>query len=463
MDTPPILVWFRNDLRLHDHPAFRAAADDGAPVIPVYLHCRESEGTWKRGAASNWWLHHALQDLSKQLSKKGSRLILRSGKNPEELLKNLIKETGATQIFWNRRFEPAGIQVDRRIKKNLPVTSFPGDMLWEPHKVQTKNGGPYKVFSPFYRALQKLGAPAEPLPEPREWAAPSAFPPSENIDEWKLLPDIPWDSDFLSHWDPTCKGAKKQMELFLDEQVEDYKAERDFPEKAGTSKLSPYLHFGQITSRTVWYEAGADSKGTEAYTRQLVWRDFAKQLLFHFPHTSDSPLQEKYADFPWLKDADALKKWQQGQTGYPLIDAGMRELWATGWMHNRVRMIVASFLVKDLLISWQEGAAWFWDTLVDADLANNSMGWQWAGGCGADAAPYFRVFNPILQSKKFDSSGAYIRRWVPELRDLSDKEIHEPWNAATPPPGYPAPMVDHTDARDRALDALASIKSELPS
>ncbi len=458
-DSSPILVWFRNDLRLHDHPAFRAAADDGNPVIPVYLHCRDSEGNWPRGAASNWWLHHALNDLSDQLNKKGSRLILRSGKDPEELLNTLMKETGATRIFWNRRFEPAGIQVDTRIKKNLSVTSYRGDMLWEPNQVKTQSGGPYKVFTPFYRALQKLGPPEDPLPEPREWISPSAFPDSENLKDWNLLPDIPWDTAFTDHWDPSCRGAKKQMALFLDEQVEDYKAERDFPEKAGTSRLSPYLHFGQISSRTIWFEAGADSKGTEAYTRQLVWRDFAKQLLFHFPQTSDSPLQEKYTDFPWLQDPEALKKWQQGQTGYPLIDAGMRELWATGWMHNRVRMIVASFLVKDLLISWQQGAQWFWDTLVDADLANNSMGWQWAGGCGADAAPYFRVFNPILQSKKFDKSGQYIRRWVPELRDLSDKDIHEPWNAPHPPQDYPPPIVDHADARDRALDALASIKS----
>ncbi|WFB36227.1 deoxyribodipyrimidine photo-lyase [Kiritimatiellota bacterium B12222] len=460
MSTPaPILVWFRNDLRLHDHPALRAAADSNASIIPVYLHCPESEGAWPQGSASNWWLHHALQDLATQLEKKGSQLILRSGKDPLVLLQNLCQETGAHHIYWNRRYEPEAIQTDTRIKTALPGKSFPGDMLWEPHAVHTQSGGPYKVFSPYYKALQQKGEPPEPLPEARSWQHPQTFPPSESLTQWALLPQTPWDSAFLDHWTPTLQGAKTQLNLFLDESVAHYKTLRDSPSKSGTSRLSPYFHFGQLSPRTVWHEAGNDeSNGHEAYIRQLVWRDFAKQLLFHFPHTDTQPLQEKYASFPWLKNPDALKKWQQGQTGYPLIDAGMRELWTTGWMHNRVRMVVASFLVKDLLISWQAGAAWFWDTLVDADLANNSFGWQWAGGCGADAAPYFRVFNPILQSKKFDPQGTYIRKWVPELRSLSDAHIHEPWNAPSPPATYPAPMVNHAEARDRALDALASIK-----
>ena len=463
-DLSPLLLWFRNDLRLDDHPALRAAVESGAPVIPIYLYCPDAEAPWPRGGASRWWLHHALKDLNAQLQKKGSSLILRQGTDPEELLQQLLDQTGATRIFWNRRYEPAGIDLDTRIKKNLPGKSFRGDMLWEPNQVQTLSGDPYKVFTPFYKALQKLGEPEAPLPAPKSWQHPARFPASDDLDSWQLLPRIPWDKSFYEHWHPTGKGAQQQMQFFLDEAVDDYKNERDFPAKPGTSRLSPYLHFGQITSRRIWHEAGADSgKGREAYTRQLVWRDFAKQLLFHFPHTDQQPLQEKYADFPWHQDPDALRKWQQGQTGYPIIDAGMRELWATGWMHNRVRMIVASFLVKDLLISWQEGAQWFWETLVDADLANNSMGWQWAGGCGADAAPYFRVFNPVLQSKKFDSSGTYLRRWVPEIRHLPDHEIHAPWESVTPPKAYPAPMVDHAQARDRALEALASIKSALPS
>lgn len=458
--TSPILVWFRNDLRLDDHPALRAAVDSGAPVIPVYLHCPEAEGTWTRGAASRWWLHHALQDLSRELESKNSRLILRRGNDPEALLTQLIKETGATQIYWNRRYEPAGIAIDTRLKKHLPAKSFRGDMLWEPNRVQTQSGDPYKVFTPYYKALQKLGEPDAPLARPHEWRQPGTFPASESIDDWGLRPEIPWDKAFPEHWDPSAGGARKQLQLFLDEAVDAYKAERDYPGKPGTSRLSPFLHFGQISSRRIWHETGADSgKGREAYTRQLVWRDFAKQLLYHFPHTADQPLQEKYADFPWHQNPEALRKWQRGQTGYPIIDAGMRELWTTGWMHNRVRMIVASFLVKDLLISWQQGAEWFWDTLVDADLANNTLGWQWAGGCGADAAPYFRVFNPVLQSKKFDSSGRYLRRWLPEIRELSDEEIHAPWESANPPRTYPAPMVDHHAARDRALEALASIKS----
>lgn len=458
-DTKKTLIWFRNDLRLHDHPALRAAVDEDATVIPVYVHSPKSEKEWSRGGASNWWLHHALQDLSSQLDKKGSQLILRSGKDPGEILNTLLKETGADTVYWNRRYEPEGIKIDTRIKKNLPAKSFPGDMLWEPNKVKTQSGNPYKVFTPFYKSLQKMGEPPEPLPEPRNWKHPEKFPESETLDNWDLLPEKDWDSAFPEHWDPTAKGAKKQMELFLDEAVADYKSARDFPAKPGTSKLSPYLHFGQITARTIWHEVGNDgNKGLEAYTRQLFWRDFAKQMLFHFPHTATEPLQEKYAKFPWRTNKKALKKWQKGQTGYPIVDAGMRQLWTTGWMHNRVRMIVASFLVKDLMISWQEGAEWFWDTLVDADLANNTLGWQWAGGCGADAAPYFRIFNPVLQSEKFDPSGQYIRRWVPELRHLPDNYIHEPWNAPVPVKEYPDPMVDHKKARDRALEALGSIK-----
>jgi len=457
--SSPILVWFRTDLRLHDHPALRAAADDGAPVIPVYLHSPESEGAWIRGGASRWWLHHALNDLSDQLEKKGSTLVLRSGSDPEALLKNLMEETGADRIYWNRRYEQDAITLDSKIKKNLPVKSFLGDMLWEPNKAKTLSGNSYKVFTPFYKSLQKLGDPQEPLATPRSLTSPSSFPESESLDDWELLPKIRWDQNFTEYWDPTLKGAEAQLDLFVDEAVNNYKKMRDFPANPGTSKLSPYLHFGQLSPRTVWHAASEEgNQNAEAYTRQLFWRDFGKQMLFHFPHTDQKPLQEKYTNFPWRKDANALKKWQQGQTGYPLIDAGMRELWATGWMHNRVRMVVASFLVKDLLISWQEGAKWFWDTLVDADLANNTLGWQWAGGCGADAAPYFRVFNPITQSKKFDGSGVYIRRWVPELRALSDAHIHEPWNAPSPPKDYPAPMVDHKEARLRALEALDSIK-----
>lgn len=463
---PPILVWFRNDLRLHDHPALSAAIESGTPVIPVYLHTPEADAPWQPGGATQWWLHHALTDLQDQLAKLGSKLILRSGSHPGELLKILMRETGAVHIFWNRRYEPQQVQIDSRLKKKLPVKSFRGSMLWEPGTVTTGSGDPYKVFTPFYKSLQKEGDPPEPLATPKALLSPDSFPASDALEEWDLLPRIDWDKELYEQWAPTEAGAHEQMETFLDEAAAQYKSERDFPALKGTSRLSPYLHFGQISPRTIWHEAKAHAAtegggtGIEAYTRQLIWRDFAMQMLFHFPHTDLHPLQEKYANFPWLSDDAALKKWQLGQTGFPIVDAGMRELWSTGWMHNRVRMIVASFLVKDLLLPWQEGAKWFWETLVDANLANNSFGWQWAGGCGADAAPYFRIFNPMLQSKKFDPSGSYVRRWIPELRDLPDKYLHEPWTAPSPPKNYPAPMVDHHAARDRALEALNSLKDE---
>lgn len=459
MSTPPLLLWFRDDLRLSDNPALRAAIDQDRPIIPIYLHTPETEGRWKRGGASNWWLHHALNDLNEQLGKKGSTLILRSGDHPKKLLETLLEETGAEEIHWNRRYVPHQVEIDTQIKENLPGVSHRGGMLFEPGQIKTQSGTPYKVFTPYYRAMGKLEDPPQPLPTPREIPAPSSFPKSENLEDWKLLPEIPWDEHFPEHWTPTEKGAAEQLNLFLDEAVSSYGNDRDIPSQPGTSRLSPYLHFGQISPNTVWHEAKAVG-GSEAYTRQLVWRDFAKQMLFFFPHTDWDPLQEKYADFPFRKNAKALKRWQKGETGYPIVDAGMRQLWATGWMHNRVRMIVASFLVKDLLITWREGAEWFWDTLVDADLANNSLGWQWAAGCGADAAPYFRVFNPTRQSEKFDGSGQYIRRWIPEVRHLPDSLLHEPWTAPTHPEGYPKPIVNHKEARDRALDALHTITSD---
>ena len=456
-ESAPLLLWFREDLRLSDNPALRAALDAGAPIIPVYLHTPETDGRWTGGGASNWWLHHALADLKKQLEQKGSTLILRSGDHPKVLLEQLMTETGASGIHWNRRYLPHQVAIDTKIKADLPAESHRGSMLFEPGALKTKTGNTYKVFTPYYRAMQKLGDPAEPLSVPRSIPAPDAFPTSEDLESWNLLPTIGWDAEFGDHWDPTAAGAADHLNRFLDEAASEYGVDRDFPAKVGTSRLSPYLHFGQISPNTVWHEAQT-VHNTEAYTRQLVWRDFARQMLFHYPHTDWEPLQEKYAAFPWETHPEWLEAWQKGQTGYPIVDAGMRELYATGWMHNRVRMIVASFLVKDLLISWREGALWFWDTLMDADLANNSLGWQWAAGCGADAAPYFRIFNPMTQSQKFDGSGAYIRRWVPELRELTDKWIHEPWNAPSPPADYPAPIVDHKEARDLALAALATLK-----
>jgi deoxyribodipyrimidine photo-lyase len=458
-----IIVWFRNDLRLDDHVALHHAVSSGAEIIPVYLHTPHPKQEWQPGGATRWWLHHALADLQTQFRKHNATLILRSGQDPLTLLRKLLEETGADLVVWNRRYEPYWVDVDTRIKRELNAKSFVGSVLREPGAVSTNSGTPYKVFTPFYKAYQAQGVPEEPLDIPTNMHSPESTPETEVLENWRLLPEISWDSEFYSHWDPTVSGAEACLNAFSDERMDAYKNKRDFPNQRATSELSPYLHFGQISPRRVWHhikdqaEVEGGIKGGEAYLRQLVWRDFAIQMLFHFPHTDSEPLQEKYAAFPWKKDPEALNKWQRGQTGYPIIDAGMRQLWATGWMHNRVRMIVASFLVKDLLISWQEGAEWFWDTLVDADLANNTFGWQWAGGCGADAAPYFRIFNPMLQSKKFDPEGAYIRRWVPELRDVNTSDIHAPWESKTPPKDYPPPMVNHSEARDLALEALGSL------
>ncbi len=459
----PILVWFRNDLRLDDHPALFHAAASGAPVIPVYLHTPRTRSRWTRGGASRWWLHYALEDLHQQLTTLGSPLVLRSGTDTEALLTELMQETGAKQIFWNRRYEPDWVELDTQLKQALPAKSFPGTVLREPGTVSTQTGNPYKVFTPYYRACTKLGPPPEPLPPPSHLQPPESPVASDALSDWHLLPGLNWDTGMQEAWNPTLQGAEDRLEDFLDEAAGLYKDKRDFPDIVGTSRMSPWLHVGQISPRRIWHECDAlqqtrgGGDGIEAYTRQLVWRDFATQMLFHFPHTDTDPLQEKYAAFPWNTDPKGLKAWQKGLTGYPIVDAGMRELWTTGWMHNRVRMIVASFLVKDLLISWREGADWFWDTLVDADLANNTFGWQWAGGCGADAAPYFRIFNPVRQSEKFDAKGGYIRKWVPELRSLSEKEIHAPWEMSCPPENYPSPIVDHRAARDRALEALSTL------
>ena len=351
-------------------------------------------------------------------------------------------------------------------------------MLREPQEIANKAGGPFKVFTPFWRHYQSLGEPTCPLPRPSRLSAPSTWPEGLSVDELKLNPRIAWDAGFHAEWSATPQGAAAELLQFLPERMARYNQDRDFPAEKGTSRLSPFLHFGQISPREIWRTASeqvvgrkgsGDAENASPFLRQLVWREFAHHLLYHFPHTPEEPLKPEFARFPWVTDADRLSAWQRGQTGYPIVDAGMRQLWATGWMHNRVRMIVGSFLVKDLLLSWTHGAAWFWDTLVDADLANNTLGWQWIGGCGADAAPYFRIFNPVLQSEKFDPDGTYIRRWVPELAGLRGKALHAPWEADRASlkaagvilgGNYPEPIVDHKEARDLALEALKSISRD---
>ncbi len=450
---PTTIVWLRHDLRLDDNPALAAAAARGA-VVPAFIWAPEEEAPWEPGAASRWWLHQSLEQLSAAFAKAGTPLVIRRGPSLDALRK-LAQETNATHVAWNRRYEPAVIKRDTGIKQalaadGLDVESFNGALLFEPMHVATKEGKPYQVFSPFWRALLSREEPAEPVAAPRKLTAPEKSLKSLAIDALDLLPTIDWAGTMRKTWTPGEAGGAKRLGRFVERGLADYDDERNRPDHDGTSALSPHLHFGEISPRRVWHAVRAaiggkpakaiTTGGAEAYLRELGWREFANHLLYHFPHTANAPLRADYARFPWAKDPVGLRAWQRGRTGFPIVDAGMRQLWATGWMHNRVRMIVASFLVKDLRISWLEGANWFWDTLVDADLAANTLGWQWAAGCGADAAPYFRIFNPTSQAEKFDPDGAYVKEWVGV--DAAD---------------YPEPIVDHAEARKLALEALKAM------
>ncbi|MDF1791840.1 MAG: deoxyribodipyrimidine photo-lyase [Thalassobaculaceae bacterium] len=477
----PTLLWFRRDLRLHDNPALTAAAARGGPVIAMFILDDADAGDRRPGGASRWWLHHSLARLGETLARIGTRLVLRRGR-AEYVLSRLVEETGAAAVCWNRRYEPWATARDGRIKdglrkRGLEVQSFNASLLYEPWEVTSKQGTPLKVFSPFWRAVQAKGDPADPLPVPTRLPAPDTAPDSDSLDDWALLPTAPdWAGGLRETWTPGEAGALARLDRFLDEAVGGYKAKRDIPGTAATSALSPHLHFGEISPRFIWHAARAASearsnepmdRGTASFLSEICWREFSHNLLFHNPDLPELSLRRAFEDFPWREDIEGLRAWQRGLTGYPIVDAGMRELWQTGWMHNRVRMIAASFLIKDLLVHWRHGAAWFWDTLVDADLASNSASWQWVAGCGADAAPYFRIFNPVLQGEKFDGDATYVRRWVPEIAALPDSVIHKPWMAkplALAEAGialgrtYPYPIVDHATARNRALEALKSIK-----
>jgi len=467
------LVWFRRDLRIQDNPALAAAAGAGLPVIAVYVYAPEEEAPWSPGGASNWWLHHALASLADELAGLGVPLVIRRGKSLD-VLRALADEYRVNPVFWNRCYEPATIERDTAIKQALrhqgcDVRSFNGSLLFEPGQVRNRSGQPFRVFTPFWKHLRSL-----PVERPVDVAAdqlrpPVSTPDSLSLESLGLLPDIPWDKDFYRHWTPDRKSAEAALQTFVLERLESYKKCRDLPGADGTSMLSPYLHWGQLGPREVWQAVQrtglADDAGGYTFLSEIAWREFAYHLLYHFPDTPEQALNETYSHFPWEPDLAYLQAWQSGLTGYPIVDAGMRQLWKTGWMHNRVRMIAASFLVKHLLQPWQEGAAWFWDTLVDADLASNTMGWQWTAGCGADAAPYFRIFNPILQGEKFDPEGVYVSTWVPELRKLPARYIHQPWEAPSPVlqqagvklgKDYPKPVIAHAAGRERALAALSA-------
>lgn len=465
------IVWLRADLRLNDNPALFEVSKLG-PLVPLYIWDPQVMGKWSLGAASRWWLHHSLGQLQKQFAEKNIPLIIRQG-NSLQVLRNVLKECNAKHVVWNRCYEPEAIAHDAAVKaalqkEGIQVQTYRGSLLFEPWTVANKQGKPFQVFTPFWKYCLSQAVPEAPLSTPPLMKQPVPIPVTETLSSLKLLPSIPWDAGLQEAWQPGELSAQKLLSHFLQNGIVDYGATRDIPGCEGVSRLSPYLHFGEISPRTVWKKVreSCDPQVADTYLRQLGWREFAYHLLYHFPKTPEQPLRKEFANFPWDNNPCHLLAWQKGYTGYPIIDAGMRQLWHTGWMHNRVRMIVGSFLVKDLLISWKEGAKWFWDTLVDADLANNTLGWQWVGGCGADAAPYFRVFNPVLQGEKFDPEGVYVKKWVPELEALPVRWIHRPWEAPDAViwqagiSHYPKPVVDHKAARQRALAAFAQIRQD---
>ena len=478
------LVWFRNDLRLAVNPALAQAAARGEPVAPVFILDDEDARGWAAGGASRWWLNGSLSALDRDLRSRGAPgLILRRGP-AEAVLADLAAETNATAVVWNRRYEPWATARDARIKARLraagvEVRSFNATLLCEPSAFANQQGRPYQVFTPFWKGLCASVAPPSALAAPDRLTAPAVAPASDPLDSWALRPTNPdWAGGLRAMWTPGEAGAQARLAAFLDAALLAYRDRRNLPGEAGTSRLSPHLHFGEIGPWQVWRAATTAAAartgdpfpdGVATFLSEVGWREFSAHLLFHFPTLPEAPLRPEYARFPWRSDPGALAAWRKGLTGYPIVDAGMRELWTTGWMHNRVRMIVASFLVKHLLLDWREGEAWFWDTLVDADLASNAASWQWVAGSGADAAPYFRIFNPIVQGERFDPQGAYVRRWVPELAKLPDRLLHAPWTASAFElaaagvrlgQNYPLPIVDHPAARARALAALASLKAD---
>jgi deoxyribodipyrimidine photo-lyase len=474
------IVWFRLDLRLADNPALHAAVKRGGAIVPVFIHAPEEEAPWAPGAASCWWLHGSLTHLENQLREAGSRLVVRHGPTLGAL-RTLSKETAAQAIFWNRRYEPAVRTRDLVVEKALQaegieVETFNAALLHEPSSVQNQSGKPFQVFTPFWKHCLKRRDPEKPLPRQQRIPAPPKWPKSLPIAELELMPKINWAAGLTASWRPGEAGALGQLQRFVARGFHEYAEFRDRPDLSGTSRLSPHLHFGEISPRQVWHAVAqkAARRGlaeaawrNSRFVTELGWREFAHHLLFYFPDTANHPLRAEFKDFAWRQDTAALKAWQQGRTGYPIVDAGMRQLWATGWMHNRVRMIVVSFLVKDLLISWENGARWFWDTLVDADLAQNTLGWQWTAGCGADAAPFFRIFNPTTQGTKFDPKGDYVRCWCPELGKLPAPWLHQPDAAPSAAlvraaialgKTYPKPIVNHAIAREVALAAFVTIR-----
>jgi deoxyribodipyrimidine photo-lyase len=474
----PVIYWFRQDLRLADLPGLHQAAASGRPVLPCYILDEKSPGEWSPGAASCWWLHHSLLSLDNALRSRGSQLVVRRGRTAEQL-KSLIEETGATAVYCSEHFEPWNRSLEQALAANLKQDGVqlhrqPGVLLRHPEHVRNLSGAGFKVFTPFWKNYLQADPPSAIIPEPNPanflQQTPAGLPPGD----WNLLPQPGhWADHWQRIWSPGEAGASATLKSFVGTGLAGYEKARDIPSISGTSGLSPHLHFGEISPRQVWHTItaaphSAQLKPKEKFLSELGWREFNYHLLYHYPQIPERAFKQSFTSFPWLSRPELFDRWKSGETGYPLVDAGMRELWHTGYMHNRVRMICASFLTKHLLIPWQWGARWFWDTLVDADLANNSGGWQWVAGCGADAAPYFRIFNPVLQGQKFDPQGDYVRRWVPELSVLPNKYLHAPWTLPANIAAelgfesgttYPAPLVDHKTAREGALAAYGDMKA----
>ena len=478
MSEKPVLVWFRRDLRLADNPALHAAAQHGGSIVCVYIHDDGSDGLRQEGGASLWWLNRSLAELSQQIDARGGSLTLRRG-GAKAIILDIAEEIGASHVFWNRRYGKAERELDADIKsaiadRDIEAESFNGCLLTEPWVIKTGSGGHYKVFTPYWRAVQACYAPHERYKAPKNFASPDIA--SDELSDWGFHPSDPdWSTGFDAPWSPGEKAALERLDKFLSGPVDTYKSDRNRPDlENGTSGLSPHLRFGEISPVTIWrivsdrIEAGdIDEANAMTFLSEVAWREFSYVLLYHYPDLAWENYNPAFQHMPWREDASALKAWQKGQTGYPIVDAGMRQLWATGWMHNRVRMIVASFLTKHLLIHWSDGEDWFWDTLVDACPGSNAASWQWTAGSGADAAPYFRVFNPITQGEKFDETGDYVRKWCPELAELPQKYLYSPWEAPADVleeagvklgETYPKPIVEHKEGRERALSAYETMK-----
>ena len=477
-------MWFREDLRLADNPALLAAVASQTPLLCVFILDRAHGGPRARGGAALWWLHGALESLAKDIDAKGGALHLYRG-NSAEIILELVKVCNVKNVLWNRRYDSEGRTQDTAIEKALTPTgtsveSFNGKLLVEPTALTTKAGTSFRVYTPFWKALSARGEPTPPTSPPRSLTQaplPRAAPKPDTLDAFNLLPRKPdWAAGFRATWTPGEAAAKTRLHLFVDDLLETYGRGRDLPAQDASTRLSPYLASGEISPRQIWHAAhhrsasiGASQPDVEKLSKELAWRDFSYHLLFHFPELATKNFNTRFDGFAWSTKSDAnLHAWQRGQTGYPIVDAGMRQLWQTGWMHNRVRLITGSFLVKHLRIDWRRGEEWFWDALVDADPANNAQNWQWIAGSGADAAPYFRIFNPVLQGERFDPDGAYVKTFVPELKDVPRRFIHKPWEApqdvlakadVTIGKSYPAPIVDHAQARGEALAAFAQLRT----